>query len=362
MKIETLRKCTAGCVCASFLLLASCVDEAYDLGKDLDLTIQVGGDLRLPGCNTEEITLKDLFDLDEDDPDNVIKTDAAGFYSLCKSGEGSDSEIDIRKVDVEDVEAMDAQSELTFVKQELDYQGRAESYIDEDRSHFEFSNKEVTKDLVAINWARPEANVPVTIRLSFDQEDNEVPVLHLMDDITMYVPTFLELEVDDSRLPAAERGDYEVVPLDASDPAAYQGRYQKLVFHEEKSVNHGGTLEIPLFISRLGRRMTGRSVQQMLDKYLRCSDIPFRISPHKLRHTFATHMLDAGADLRSVQELLGHSSLSTTQIYTHVTKARMREVYRRAHPRADGPLTADGEDDDLAPELPPLPGDDDETP
>lgn len=93
--------------------------------------------------------------------------------------------------------------------------------------------------------------------------------------------------------------------------------------------------EGPLFISRLGRRMTGRSVQQMLDKYLQLSDIPFHISPHKLRHTFATHMLDAGADLRAVQELLGHSSLSTTQIYTHVTKSRMKEVYRRTHPRAD---------------------------
>lgn len=90
----------------------------------------------------------------------------------------------------------------------------------------------------------------------------------------------------------------------------------------------------PLFISRLKRRMTGRSIQQMLDKYLRASDIPFHISPHKLRHTFATHMLDAGADLRAVQELLGHASLSTTQIYTHVTKSRMREVYRAAHPRA----------------------------
>lgn len=90
----------------------------------------------------------------------------------------------------------------------------------------------------------------------------------------------------------------------------------------------------PLFLSRLRRRMTGRSVQLMLDKYLRCSDLPFHISPHKLRHTFATHMLDAGADLRAVQELLGHASLSTTQIYTHVTKTRMKQAYLDAHPRA----------------------------
>ncbi len=90
----------------------------------------------------------------------------------------------------------------------------------------------------------------------------------------------------------------------------------------------------PLFISRLRRRMTGRAIQQMLEKYLRYSDIPIHISPHKLRHTFATHMLDAGADLRAVQELLGHASLSTTQIYTHVTKSHMKKVYSHAHPRA----------------------------
>ncbi len=90
----------------------------------------------------------------------------------------------------------------------------------------------------------------------------------------------------------------------------------------------------PLFLSRLRRRMTGRAIQQMLDKYLLSSDIPFKISPHKLRHSFATHLLDAGADLRSVQELLGHASLSTTQIYTHLTKMRLKTAYNDAHPRA----------------------------
>jgi tyrosine recombinase XerD len=89
-----------------------------------------------------------------------------------------------------------------------------------------------------------------------------------------------------------------------------------------------------LFVNRSGGRLSERSVWNIIDKYRKQAGIDKEISPHTLRHTFATHMLDGGADLRSVQELLGHANLTTTQIYTHVTQSQARQVYLRAHPRA----------------------------
>ena len=92
--------------------------------------------------------------------------------------------------------------------------------------------------------------------------------------------------------------------------------------------------ESPVFVNKFGRRLTTRSVGRLLEKYLAVTGLDERTTPHTLRHSFATHLVDRGADIRSVQELLGHKSLVTTQIYTHISTANLRAAYERAHPRA----------------------------
>ncbi len=90
----------------------------------------------------------------------------------------------------------------------------------------------------------------------------------------------------------------------------------------------------PLFLSKLRQRITTQAIADVVEKYWKQSGMPIHLTPHKFRHSFATHLLNNGADLRSVQMLLGHASLATTQIYTHVSTQRMKEVYDKAHPRA----------------------------
>ncbi len=92
-----------------------------------------------------------------------------------------------------------------------------------------------------------------------------------------------------------------------------------------------------VFLNKHGGSLSTRSVRRKLDKYLVAAGLDPGISPHTLRHSFATHLLNNGADLRSVQELLGHQSLSTTQVYTHLTTNRVKQVYDQAHPRANAP-------------------------
>ncbi len=94
--------------------------------------------------------------------------------------------------------------------------------------------------------------------------------------------------------------------------------------------------EEAVFLSNRGQRINRRTVEYMVDKYVNQVGLNSNISPHSIRHTFATHLLENGADIRSVQELLGHENVSTTQIYTHLSRKKLREVYFSAHPRAKG--------------------------
>jgi site-specific recombinase XerD len=199
-----------------------------------------------------------------------------------------------------------------------------------------------------VQLPKPERSLPVVLTLSQIEELLGLPgripaskqappwllardtaILELFYSCGLRVSELCGLDVDDidflgESVKVFGKGAKErLVPIGGPALSALQ-RYRQMA----------GVTQGPLFLSSRKTRITQQAVDLLLKKYLNLSSIPFKISPHKLRHSFATHLLDAGADLRSVQTLLGHASLSTTQIYTHVTKERLRDAYDQAHPRA----------------------------
>ena len=124
-----------------------------------------------------------------------------------------------------------------------------------------------------------------------------------------------------------------IAPIGSS---ALQVIQHYMEYRNKRAQSNGNFDSKVLFVNKHGKRLSTRSVRRKMDKYLKMAGLDPDISPHTLRHSFATHMLNNGADLRSVQELLGHQSLSTTQIYTHLTTKRLKEVYDNAHPRNNG--------------------------
>jgi integrase/recombinase XerC len=148
----------------------------------------------------------------------------------------------------------------------------------------------------------------------------------------------VKLDIEDLDLPQGiahviGKGDKERIVLlgdSAVDAiAAYVENARGRLIPDKTAIPKGA-----LFVNRFGRRISDRGVRKMFDKYCAAASANLKITPHVLRHTFATHLLAGGADLRFVQELLGHSSVATTQIYTHVTPERLKTVYDKAHPRA----------------------------
>ena len=119
-------------------------------------------------------------------------------------------------------------------------------------------------------------------------------------------------------------------------PVGRNVRQSVLTYFQNRNGYHPKTGNRAMFLNRFGDRISARGVQLIVQRCLKKVSDKKKLSPHVLRHTFATHLLDHGADLEAVKELLGHVNLSTTQVYTHLTMDRLRQIYRQAHPRAEG--------------------------
>jgi integrase/recombinase XerC len=139
-----------------------------------------------------------------------------------------------------------------------------------------------------------------------------------------------DLDLEDGLVRVRGKGKRErLAPLGSYAVRAIKAWMKQRVADKSESGKQGA-----LFLNKFGKRLTTRSIGRMLEKYLKLTGLDLRTSPHTLRHSFATHLLNSGADIRSVQELLGHKSLVTTQIYTHVSTANLKAAYEKAHPRA----------------------------
>ena len=211
--------------------------------------------------------------------------------------------------------------------------------------------------LVAIRTPKQEKRLPKCLDLEQVQKLLEAPgdgdllcardkaMLEVLYSSGIRVSELVELEMADIdlqegvlRVRGKGRKD-RLTPIGSQAIKAVQ-RYFELRAQEPKC-NNASPDQSRVFLNKHGESLSTRSVRRKLDKYLVQAGLDPGISPHTLRHSFATHLLNNGADLRSVQELLGHQSLSTTQVYTHLSTARMKEVYDAAHPRAQVASAAD---------------------
>jgi integrase/recombinase XerC len=159
------------------------------------------------------------------------------------------------------------------------------------------------------------------------------------------------LDIDDVNLPGGmvrvlgKGGKERLVPFNAATATAiraYLGDRRQMIEQQSAASVRTRSREHPLFVNYRGTRLSARSIDRLVRRYARASSVRPGISPHALRHSFATHLLQRGADLRAIQEMLGHARLSTTQRYTHVNAAQLLQVYRAAHPRAKAVRGAEG--------------------
>lgn len=185
----------------------------------------------------------------------------------------------------------------------------------------------LSADEVKLLLERPDTSTP--------QRQRDKAMLELLYAAGLRVSEIAGLDVSNVNLEAKEirvwgKGSKERMVLMGEPAAAALGRYLR----DGRRQLLGNSRTEALFLNRYGKRFSARAIQIAIKRYAVEAGLDKRVHPHMLRHSFATHLLDGGADLRVVQELLGHAKLSTTQVYTHITQAQARKVYLAAHPRA----------------------------
>lgn len=191
-------------------------------------------------------------------------------------------------------------------------------------------------DAPAAYWGRQPADTPAARQAADFAAARDSAILEIIYSGGLRIGETVGLDSDNIDFFSATfvvRGKGKVERLCGLGAPAIRALRHYLTLRQQ--LGYGGhRAKGPLFVNQRGGRLSARSVQRNFKLYLRECGLPADSTPHKLRHSFATHLLDAGADLRSVQELLGHKNLSTTQIYTHVSAERLIEAYAKAHPRA----------------------------
>jgi integrase/recombinase XerC len=203
--------------------------------------------------------------------------------------------------------------------------------------------------------ATPKREVRIPAHLSEDQMDaliaapaadsalsrRDRAILELFYASGLRLSELVGLDLDDLNLPGrmvrvtGKGGKPRIVPFNTSTAKAIRAYLADRELLIRNSSSWSSSAASPLFVNYRGGRLTVRSVDRLVRRYAIASGAPGRVSPHALRHSFATHLLQRGADLRAIQELLGHARLGTTQRYTHVNATHLLNVYRKAHPRAE---------------------------
>ncbi len=213
-------------------------------------------------------------------------------------------------------------------------------------SYLVMQNKIEINPFKLIRNPKKESKLPIFLSyeefielLNKIKEDNELSIRNKLILEMLYATGLRVSELTNIKLDDINYSDKSIRVLGKGNKEriVYFGDYAKKVLEEYLNTNRNellkGKTSKYLFINKNGDRLTFRGVEYLIDEISKFTSLKYKISPHVLRHTFATHLLQDGADLRSVQTLLGHSSLSTTQIYTHVTSEYLREVYNKSFPR-----------------------------